>query len=176
MIRRPPRSTLFPYTTLFRSGEARNDLDRLPEVAAQLNADEVHGAIAVHGDDLRSGCPGDEGGRGYHPHGVCWHEAELDLRIHPGHERVVLVAEAHVREKSARGGIERARGARDLPDEWPLRVLGHEDPNLLARHDGADERLGDVDEDAEVLDVGDPEQRARAAAAPRVDQRSEERR
>src|SRR5256885_16955178 len=24
MIRRPPRSTLFPYTTLFRSGEARN--------------------------------------------------------------------------------------------------------------------------------------------------------
>src|SRR2546427_1953799 len=26
MIRRPPRSTLFPYTTLFRSG--RGDLDR----------------------------------------------------------------------------------------------------------------------------------------------------
>src|SRR5437667_5449610 len=24
MIRRPPRSTLFPYTTLFRSGSARN--------------------------------------------------------------------------------------------------------------------------------------------------------
>src|SRR5689334_24163834 len=32
MIRRPPRSTLFPYTTLFRSvpGEVRLDLDRLP--------------------------------------------------------------------------------------------------------------------------------------------------
>src|SRR5947207_9283238 len=44
MVRRPPRSTLFPYTTLFRS----------PEVAAQLNAHEVHGAVAVHGDDLRS--------------------------------------------------------------------------------------------------------------------------
>src|SRR5260370_18928196 len=26
MIRRPPRSTLFPYTTLFRSGFARNRL------------------------------------------------------------------------------------------------------------------------------------------------------
>src|SRR3712207_8351653 len=26
MIRRPPRSTLFPYTTLFRSGIARRDL------------------------------------------------------------------------------------------------------------------------------------------------------
>src|SRR3712207_8479981 len=25
MIRRPPRSTLFPYTTLFRSGEVRPD-------------------------------------------------------------------------------------------------------------------------------------------------------
>src|SRR5947199_5194781 len=29
MIRRPPRSTLFPYTTLFRSGElVRQDVDR----------------------------------------------------------------------------------------------------------------------------------------------------
>src|SRR3712207_8445817 len=25
MIRRPPRSTLFPYTTLFRSGDGRNE-------------------------------------------------------------------------------------------------------------------------------------------------------
>src|SRR2546427_3683732 len=28
MIRRPPRSTLFPYTTLFRSPAARRGLDR----------------------------------------------------------------------------------------------------------------------------------------------------
>src|SRR2546427_12697565 len=28
MIRRPPRSTLFPYTTLFRSGRARRTLPR----------------------------------------------------------------------------------------------------------------------------------------------------
>src|SRR5689334_24001430 len=27
MIRRPPRSTLFPYTTLFRSGHDRADVD-----------------------------------------------------------------------------------------------------------------------------------------------------
>src|SRR2546426_7383648 len=34
MIRRPPRSTLFPYTTLFRSGPAavRSPADRLLEV------------------------------------------------------------------------------------------------------------------------------------------------
>src|SRR3712207_8604368 len=29
MIRRPPRSTLFPYTTLFRSHLARDEPDRL---------------------------------------------------------------------------------------------------------------------------------------------------
>src|SRR2546430_8854029 len=30
MIRRPPRSTLFPYTTLFRSGEERDPLPATP--------------------------------------------------------------------------------------------------------------------------------------------------
>src|SRR2546421_1648956 len=29
MIRRPPRSTLFPYTTLFRSGDAEHRLDAI---------------------------------------------------------------------------------------------------------------------------------------------------
>src|SRR2546430_9568597 len=49
MIRRPPRSTLFPYTTLFRSGEGRRvrtvavpALNRLigdePRVASAANA------------------------------------------------------------------------------------------------------------------------------------------
>src|SRR2546427_8724544 len=31
MIRRPPRSTLFPYTTLFRSGEEQDALLAIPE-------------------------------------------------------------------------------------------------------------------------------------------------
>src|SRR3712207_8130772 len=35
MIRRPPRSTLFPYTTLFRS--ARGDGARLPGVGAEAH-------------------------------------------------------------------------------------------------------------------------------------------
>src|SRR2546427_8181272 len=51
MIRRPPRSTLFPYTTLFRSlsdgaAEVRDGLARpvLPEVAVQTisNRSEEH--------------------------------------------------------------------------------------------------------------------------------------
>src|SRR5438874_5360235 len=39
MIRRPPRSTLFPYTTLFRSGGTHSprSIDR-PNVAATSNA------------------------------------------------------------------------------------------------------------------------------------------
>src|SRR2546421_4459383 len=48
MIRRPPRSTLFPYTTLFRSQEARDALrtrdllfDIFQEVSAALRADEI---------------------------------------------------------------------------------------------------------------------------------------
>src|SRR5215467_15872127 len=36
MIRRPPRSTLFPYTTLFRSPTARRSL-RQPFAAAEQN-------------------------------------------------------------------------------------------------------------------------------------------
>src|SRR2546426_6549025 len=38
MIRRPPRSTLFPYTTLFRSGGVRPDL-RLARVEVERDGD-----------------------------------------------------------------------------------------------------------------------------------------
>src|ERR1041385_2014686 len=37
MIRRPPRSTLFPYTTLFRSGGRRVALDRLEDLAEEVS-------------------------------------------------------------------------------------------------------------------------------------------
>src|SRR3712207_7256585 len=45
MIRRPPRSTLFPYTTLFRSGVARQ-VDAL--VHARRHADAADEAVGVH--------------------------------------------------------------------------------------------------------------------------------
>src|SRR3712207_8773739 len=35
MIRRPPRSTLFPYTTLFRSRLGENDYARASEIARE---------------------------------------------------------------------------------------------------------------------------------------------
>src|SRR3712207_8998267 len=41
MIRRPPRSTLFPYTTLFRSQKSIDHLDRYVEFLAEGAAQDV---------------------------------------------------------------------------------------------------------------------------------------
>src|SRR3712207_7447711 len=42
MIRRPPRSTLFPYTTLFRS--------RLADARAEAEVDDAHVVLLLVGD------------------------------------------------------------------------------------------------------------------------------
>src|SRR3712207_8655946 len=50
MIRRPPRSTLFPYTTLFRSGKWRFDFGEVRCVVAQHSssfADGSYGGVAA---------------------------------------------------------------------------------------------------------------------------------
>src|SRR3712207_9587925 len=57
MIRRPPRSTLFPYTTLFRSEPAVQELaailgpelveDRVGEAVALLEVDAVHVRLRI---------------------------------------------------------------------------------------------------------------------------------
>src|SRR3712207_7880648 len=58
MIRRPPRSTLFPYTTLFRSGEEaaavpHPDLEHVEEVAGdELPPDDIR-AVALADGGLR---------------------------------------------------------------------------------------------------------------------------
>src|SRR3712207_8510859 len=65
MIRRPPRSTLFPYTTLFRSVErviGRLDAQLSEERVAQLRV------VMLTGVHEQSGCPsrpelGQDGGR-----------------------------------------------------------------------------------------------------------------
>src|SRR2546422_6769041 len=44
MIRRPPRSTLFPYTTLFRSGDCTTSFAGQPNVLA-ADAFSVGGAL-----------------------------------------------------------------------------------------------------------------------------------
>src|SRR2546430_7448593 len=62
MIRRPPRSTLFPYTTLFRSAEAEQRIDELEDnsraaMPAFIPSDfaVVYGAlVAIHAADRKS--------------------------------------------------------------------------------------------------------------------------
>src|SRR3712207_7091353 len=48
MIRRPPRSTLFPYTTLFRSGDdAGARLERDEAAGCGRQAQRAHAVVAV---------------------------------------------------------------------------------------------------------------------------------
>src|SRR2546428_2337180 len=57
MIRRPPRSTLFPYTTLFRSAALRVVPEAVPLVPetrlAPLDGPQL--VIRLHADELRAG-------------------------------------------------------------------------------------------------------------------------
>src|SRR3989449_6617196 len=48
MIRRPPRSTLFPYTTLFRSDEVHAGLTRLPGAMDDLAEHVARIQLAHH--------------------------------------------------------------------------------------------------------------------------------
>src|SRR5256885_12124272 len=41
MIRRPPRSTLFPYTTLFRSQKSRVDIRRILEIQDRVKHEMI---------------------------------------------------------------------------------------------------------------------------------------
>src|SRR2546430_13449639 len=68
MIRRPPRSTLFPYTTLFRSRGDRHAVDHVQRVVARGNgiaaADADHRAgsrLAARGHDLHPGRATEQG-------------------------------------------------------------------------------------------------------------------
>src|SRR5437667_6624825 len=52
MIRRPPRSTLFPYTTLFRSSACRKSAVRV--LRGAVLADHVHLVVSFRPDTRRS--------------------------------------------------------------------------------------------------------------------------
>src|SRR5258708_39848907 len=49
MIRRPPRSTLFPYTTLFRSAKSFGAVQALKSVSFRLRAGTVHTLLGENG-------------------------------------------------------------------------------------------------------------------------------
>src|SRR2546426_12003786 len=50
MIRRPPRSTLFPYTTLFRSRDIRRRARRTQAERGRGDRGRVHGCAERRGD------------------------------------------------------------------------------------------------------------------------------
>src|SRR2546430_9536051 len=56
MIRRPPRSTLFPYTTLFRSPRLQQVYKTNPEAKIFIrgDAEAVHGRSEEHTSELQS--------------------------------------------------------------------------------------------------------------------------
>src|SRR2546430_7780300 len=56
MIPRPPKSTLFPYTTLFRSAEARSDRQGIGRLGRALRgtADEAPDALPPAGTSPRA--------------------------------------------------------------------------------------------------------------------------
>src|SRR2546430_11964355 len=51
MIRRPPRSTLFPYTTLFRSGDGRQHLNPRRRSLRAWRADDLAAVDASESED-----------------------------------------------------------------------------------------------------------------------------
>src|SRR3712207_7382277 len=53
MIRRPPRSTLFPYTTLFRSDSQRSALD-FTNLRTEHLSEPGYTAVALDGADMRT--------------------------------------------------------------------------------------------------------------------------
>src|SRR5206468_10916600 len=60
MIRRPPRSTLFPYTTLFRSARVKAAVlpERHPGGGTNLRAgDSVQSFLSLHGYSMDSSSP-----------------------------------------------------------------------------------------------------------------------
>src|SRR2546430_17590914 len=70
MIRRPPRSTLFPYTTLFRSVFGRGLLDAVPESVILAYADpddRNHDGISGRPNRFTDGRIGRFGRKGFVP-------------------------------------------------------------------------------------------------------------
>src|SRR2546422_1110466 len=76
MIRRPPRSTLFPYTTLFRS--------RDPPAAPRRTA---HGAAAPHRQRDARGAHPDGGDRGRERAGGPARRSAVDAGVRVGQRR-----------------------------------------------------------------------------------------
>src|SRR2546429_615631 len=124
MIRRPPRSTLFPYTTLFRSADVAVAAVQLQGLVADHEAgigDKALGHGAVGGGVARTGIELG-GGQAHHlarGHEFGGHVGQLELqRLEAGNGLAELLALVHVLlglGERALGGAHGAGGDVDAP-------------------------------------------------------------
>src|SRR2546422_4447234 len=98
MIRRPPRSTLFPYTTLFRSRERRASVGRGGS-SPRRGPGSPAAASSPAGPSGRRRCLRSEE-----------HTSELQSRLHLVC-RLLLEKKKKQKHNKARGSAERTRGA-----------------------------------------------------------------
>ena len=80
MIRRPPRSTLFPYTTLFRSGEWTVKLSNYDS----WNGINGTGNVKYYGCDAKGKCINLTGGKVFCRNGKCvtgWENGDYTYAI-----------------------------------------------------------------------------------------------
>src|SRR3712207_8573171 len=88
MIRRPPRSTLFPYTTLFRSAQAAGEVDE--------------GRAVGVGDERARGVGGDDRRRGHGAGDVALAEVADGFRVHGATLSRMHRSEEHTSELQSR--------------------------------------------------------------------------
>src|SRR2546430_12598877 len=101
MIRRPPRSTLFPYTTLFRSAQER---DRAPARAAQRHADVCRRAAR----GAAPGAEGDSGRRDARP------RDRKSTRLNSSHSQISYAVFCLKKKNEQLPSIQRARVAQSV--------------------------------------------------------------
>src|SRR5688572_31850100 len=89
MIRRPPRSTLFPYTTLFRSlaGTRTHGVEDERAVEARKH-DEDAGRRMLALDDGELGRHGDQIARVHHNHVGLSHGDRKSTRLNSSHSQI----------------------------------------------------------------------------------------
>src|SRR2546422_6453411 len=157
MIRRPPRSTLFPYTTLFRSR-------RRPRRRCAGDAPRVSGHRARPRPERGDRTPGERGdvpARRHHRHGTGWRSRGWHGVPH-GRCPVAAAAGARGAARGARHGAGAARATPHMTQPARLRIT---DGTVYDPANGVDGVVRDVciERDQIVAEV--------PASAPRLDAR-----
>src|SRR3989441_3029961 len=133
MIRRPPRSTLFPYTTLFRSVKAPHDGDVRRVIEREIG--DVAAAAGEEAEVLAaSSRPADHPGNGL---------AHARASSRAGASRALLFQRPELRGRAREAQLRPARGHRLVDRAAELRAPG-ELLDVTVLHARVDQRFGAV--------------------------------